>query len=288
MKKFLINTAIIISTTLLLSTIITFASVRILRQSIFYLSPDKNIVILGDSHTECAINDNILTNATNLSQSGTGYLYSYCILRELLKTNPQIDTIVLSFFDQSLSKKYDDILYSKDRTKFKLPPLIAFMQSNEISLLTKDITVIINAYLEVPIITLQSIIKSFHYPIYKIGGYLALNRDKLKVDIQRYDSIDLSVNVIDKNTIQYQALEKIKNLCSEKDITLILINTPTYKPELYSNQTVFNQQIKEYLPDFTYRDYSEFKLEDNCFGDIGHLNYKGATKFSTYLKKNGL
>ncbi|KAA6316169.1 hypothetical protein EZS27_033485 [termite gut metagenome] len=36
----------------------------------------EKVLILGDSHTECAINDTIFTNSYNYSQSAEPFIYS--------------------------------------------------------------------------------------------------------------------------------------------------------------------------------------------------------------------
>jgi hypothetical protein len=67
---------------------------------------------------------------------------------------------------------------------------------------------------------------------------------------------------------------------------LILINTPVYKPEIYESIDKLNDFYDTYLSGVKYLDYSAFPLPDSCYGDIGHLNYKGAQIFSKYLQEN--
>ncbi|MDR0371726.1 MAG: hypothetical protein LBH80_07760, partial [Prevotellaceae bacterium] len=40
-----------------------------------------------------------------------------------------------------------------------------------------------------------------------------------------------------------------------------------------------------YMPDVKYMDYSTFQLPDSCYGDVTHLNYRGARIFSQYLQE---
>ena len=47
----------------------------------------KNILIVGNSHTECSVNDSIISNSVNLSQSASSYFYSYMKIREFTKYN---------------------------------------------------------------------------------------------------------------------------------------------------------------------------------------------------------
>ena len=46
----------------------------------------KNILILGDSHTENAINDSIFSNSLNYSASADAYIFSYVKLKAILNS----------------------------------------------------------------------------------------------------------------------------------------------------------------------------------------------------------
>ncbi|MDR2414458.1 MAG: hypothetical protein LBD64_05695, partial [Odoribacteraceae bacterium] len=86
--------------------------------------------------------------------------------------------------------------------------------------------------------------------------------------------------------LQKEYLLKIVDLCRSRNVELILINTPTYKPEKYGNLDKLRAYYNTYLPGVKYMDYSAFPLPDSCYGDISHLNYKGAEVFSKYLQEN--
>ncbi|MDR0427925.1 MAG: hypothetical protein LBH12_04905, partial [Dysgonamonadaceae bacterium] len=80
-------------------------------------------------------------------------------------------------------------------------------------------------------------------------------------------------------------LLKIAELCKSRDVELILLNVPMYKPEVYGDNELANDFHDAYLSDVKYMDYSAFTLPDSCYRDIGHLNYRGARIFSQYLQE---
>jgi len=49
------------------------------------LEQNKSTIVLGDSHTECGLNDNIIENITNLSYSSDTYFWAgvYSFLVEI-------------------------------------------------------------------------------------------------------------------------------------------------------------------------------------------------------------
>jgi hypothetical protein len=104
MKIFLLNIIkfFCINITIVIVAVVTVYS--ILSGASFAVPKDKNILIVGDSHTECAIDDSIFTRSFNISQSGTAYLYSYIKLRKILVENSHIDTVLVSFHGGSIKK----------------------------------------------------------------------------------------------------------------------------------------------------------------------------------------
>jgi hypothetical protein len=122
------------------------------------------------------------------------------------------------------------------------------------------------------------------YTDIEAGRYWKLSRDKLQEDIARSD--EHVITRIGFSPYPRKYLLKIADLCKSKDVTLILINVPIYKPEIYGNTDDVDAFFNTYLQGTIYADYSAFSLPDSCRGDIGHLNYKGAELFSQYLQEH--
>jgi hypothetical protein len=110
-KKFLFG--ILLYATL--SSVILIAALggvySIISSSSFKIPEEKNIIVVGDSHTQCAINDSIFSRSINISQGGTAYLYSYIKLRKFLNENPHIDTVLVSFHGGSIQRSQDEWIF---------------------------------------------------------------------------------------------------------------------------------------------------------------------------------
>ena len=65
---------------------------------------------------------------------------------------------------------------------------------------------------------------------------------------------------------------------------MILIRSPQHQYYSgYSNESNYQKVRKERFDSIDYLDFSKFKLENKDFGDLDHLNYKGAKIFSVWF-----
>ena len=69
----------------------------------YNIAKDKNILILGDSHTEVSLNDSIISNSINFSLGTSSYFHSYIKLKYILSNNEHIDTLILGYSFNSLT-----------------------------------------------------------------------------------------------------------------------------------------------------------------------------------------
>ena len=86
----------------------------------FTIDSDKNVLVLGNSHPECAINDSILPNYFNLAQSGSAYFYDYLKLREVVNHNPQIDTLIIGYSYGDLKESMNNWITDEDKIDYKM------------------------------------------------------------------------------------------------------------------------------------------------------------------------
>ncbi len=88
------------------------------------------------------------------------------------------------------------------------------------------------------------------------------------------------------STLQSEYLEKIIVLCKEKNINLVLLNTPLqehyYKlvPEKFISAYYSYMKELEDKYNIVLYDYPQQKYPDEYFGDGNHLNRKGASVFT--------
>tara|TARA_B110000444_G_C18808528_1_gene581319 strand:- start:43 stop:912 length:870 start_codon:yes stop_codon:yes gene_type:complete len=284
MKKLINRTLLFLTISAIISLLLGVLSVVITNKTFnFEFKKSQNILVVGNSHTECSINDKILTNSVNISQSASSYFYSYIKVREFIKRNPSIDTIIISFSDNDLFSEKEEWFSSSEKIKNKMTRTIfLFNKEDYLSLFYSN-----------PLATsLQSFIlysDFFNFYMHKrsvIGGYNKLNKNKIKESILEFNQnkpeIDFNIS-----TTELKYLLKIYELSQKEDIHLILLNTPIH-PLLQDHFSVINDRNQKIastkMANATYLDHSTFKLDNPMFADLSHLNDKGSLTYSLFLK----
>ena len=273
--------------------VLVFGTYFIATSVSFEISEDKDIIIIGDSHTECAIDDNIFLRAVNISQSGNSYLYSYVKLRKFIDANPQVNNVLLSFHGGSITKSRDEWIIGNKCILSHVPNHFSLFHREEVLLLINK-PGFISAILKSPLKSIKAVLnlltkKKTTYKDLIIGGYLKLDRDKLEEDNERHKNS--GETQVEKTLFEYSQYElnyllKIVELCHAKNVELILFNSPTYNSEKFGNKFALMDFYNKYFSEIKYLDFSDFDIPEYGYGDIGHLNYKGAEIFSRYLGDN--
>jgi hypothetical protein len=262
------------------------------KKELLRLSEDIRIIFAGDSHVECSVNDNLVANSINIAQSGEAYLYSFAKIKSLLEYNDQITTVFIGY-------SYGDLLKDKETSwLFADAFVIEFVKTYNYLLSDYDKSIIFRnnpkAYLKGLIRTVYENCVTFIQSLFdnsdekrkirNYGGYLYLVRDKLQEDI---NMIETYINEpLEKSLLQEEYLNMLSQYCQEKSVKLILLNTPKY--DLYNlnlNRDIIRNwnSFRQSLPCDSLLDLSTFNMPDSCFGDMTHLNYRGAELFSCYL-----
>lgn len=252
------------------------------------LPENCNIVFLGNSHIECAINDTILKNSFNFGRSADKTEFIYSKVKLLKKYNPELDTIVIGYDNvlcyQSADSVFNSGLYSP-----------YFFDTHNLSTITKLLTKSSFGYIESHIShpfdwfklyqfgesTIKS--KSNITDMSNLGGYLYLTRDKLKEDIKRRATIKMDKNrSFDELSIYF--LDETLKFCQENGMTVIFLCPPQHK-KCFLDSTYYREYYTKNYNNIKYYDFKDMQLPDSCFGDLNHLNYKGARVFSEFLEK---
>jgi hypothetical protein len=260
------------------------------KQQILKINEEITSVFAGDSHIECAVNDSLILNSINIAQSGEAYMYTYLKIKSLLEYNNHIRTIFIGYSLQ-------DVLKSTEERWLFLDQFVVEQVSNYNYLMGKAEKTLI--FKKNPKACLKgmvdSVLKSFSFflrsylsddkndKIMQFGGYECTVRNKLQDDIKINSFLGKK---FETGLVQLKYLGMISELCHQKSIKLVLLNTPKnkYFKTKYDKETSHNWlAISNFFPNDSLLDYSEFTMPDSCFYDMEHLNYMGATKFSKYL-----
>ncbi len=266
-------------------TLVTVVNKLILKEvDPFVLDSNVNVLILGDSHTKFAFNDKILSNTKNFSNSADSYFYSFQKLKQIVKYNSQIDTVLMSFSKHNLDKDIETRwLFNSSHLRHRLKLYFPLLNMDDMMFLFEN----------KPMDLLSGFFNQIYFPIYvqdgeeRFGGYEKNYENVLKSQIEKFkkgESFNDSVFVEADSEIKY--LNKIISFCNSKKIHLILISTPLHKV-LHDQEKDICGVYKKYFSDIPYLNYSSFEMGDSCFTDLVHLNTCGAASFSKKIKSEG-
>ncbi len=284
MKKLINRTLLFLTISAIFSLLLGFLSVVITNKTFnFEFKKYQNILIVGNSHTECSISDKILSNSVNISQSASSYFYSYIKVREFVKRNPTIDTVIISFSDNDLFSEKEKWFSSTEKIRNKMTRMIFLFNTEDY----------LTLFCSNPITTsLQSfIVYSDFYNLYIhrrsfIGGYNQFNKNKIKESILEFNQDTPKIDYKIAHT-ELKYLLKIYELCEKEGVHLILLNSPVH-PVLQSHFSLIKDRnykiASEKMTNATFLDHSSYKLDNSMFADLSHLNGTGSISYSLFLK----
>lgn len=248
------------------------------------LPDDVHTVYMGNSTIETSVNDTIVPHSFNMGKSAEHIEFVYAKIKMLKRANPQIDTLVVGLDDIILYKE-DDEDWSKHFinspfffTEFDIDDHISNLRNFSFKWNSGYLSSMYNGlgwfYL--------TISKSGSPRDLAVGEYLYLVRDKLQLDIKknlaghskRHNPDDVSDGIL-------HYFRKIISFCKDNDITLVFITTPKHKEVWHQN--CYREIHSKYFPEIPLYDFTEITYPDSCYGDVVHLNYRGARVFSEQL-----
>lgn len=254
--------------------IVTFTRPRLCHR------PDKTTLILGTSRIQYGFDDSFMPTMWNVGLNADNYNLMYWKLKLLHKYNAQIDNVILEVDQITLFGYFEGI-------ESKLHPYYWDVMDFDdwISLAENDRTILMNPFDWVKTaIPVKSIFSTQEFQNLGLGGYSILERDKiaeaLTADRENQSPVDCIVN-----DLQIEYLDKIVAYCQQNSIRIEFISMPSYptkRVELGHRKA--NQYIEKHYPNIKYHDYELIELADSCYGDIAHLNYKGAAALAEIMK----
>jgi len=256
----------------------------------------KNIdtVILGDSHTQCSINDSTLTGVANISQRSEEYFLTYNVLKKFIPEKWDVKVVVLGCGFHSFVKQRKDVVtstqYEKklDRICYHYFTILDFDSKKNI--IVGNLYGVLKRMGQVFKNVLYAVVNNYkEYKKYDFIGkyyrsnYSNLTQETTKSTLNRhyYHAVGFS-----ENQIEY--IDRIIQYCEMNNIRLVLVNTPINRqysekiPQKFKDN--YYKHINKYRHRVVFWDFHDFPLEDSCFGDADHLNFRGATIFTKVIK----
>ncbi len=256
---------------------------------ILKLEHDKNYVVLGHSHSECAYDDGFIDKFKNVSQSGEAYLYTYLKAEKLIKQNENLEFIFLEFTNNQIQSSMDIWIKDKEFIEARYPDYSSFMSYTEYQIMASlnlsKLLLEIPSGIEQNILFIKNRKSNF---LNNYGRHLKLDKLLVKQDLLKIDSLyaieQSKSKEVSKLNIKY--LKKIIELCRNKGVQIVLIRTPFHPLYLLNkNQDLYNAFIKSDFKDVKYLDFSRFQLELNELADTQHLNKWGAERYSKWFNE---
>ncbi len=273
------------------------------------LRPEAQVLVLGDSHPECAVNDLKYPIFENRARSAEIYFLTYFKLKNILERKPKLQAICIAYNYFSLAKGRQELFYDKKQEGYR-----HFFQSKDISIwrnlhnnprhygyTTKDnaISIFFSSYFA-SIECIKNLIKyqrpNYSHLVEYKGAFLhkhtkSINIEKITLKMQKPEK-----SIAKRTDGEYQAadleemmLRLMLDLAKEHNIPVVLINTPEHPIKVNNTaQNAIDYHLKvaedlkrEYGVHFL--NYHDMDLPDNCFYDLGHLNVEGANRFTPIL-----
>lgn len=257
----------------------------------FRLPEGRRTLILGDSQMEYALNDSILTGAVNLAQGGEAYLYAYGKARRFIAEDPDLDTIWVSYNLNSLERRQRILTRSTRYSRYKIPYNFFLFGMKEASLFI-DQGSAYETIARTPWLRRNYVKKLLKrkttFRDLSFGGYTHSDRNKLAVDVAYKDSLLKAGAVPDPGfgdaPDQVEYLLRLVDLCHEKGIVCILVNTPVHPIiKAHADTAAYYRFWRERMPNVPLWDHASWAIPDSCYGDATHLNQHGARLYSGYL-----
>lgn len=259
----------------------------------FRLKTNPSYIVLGHSHPTYAFNDSLIKDFVNISQPGESYFNTYFKTKQIIESNPTVEVVFIEFSNNQIHEIMNDWTWVKEYMRFGFSRYSPFMDYSHKALLAKhNVIGFLNSIAWAIQTNTQRIMTNDFEYIKDIGGHEYLDRslpDSLMNSTAVADSISDPLKVSHVNLIY---LEKIVNYVKERGKQVILIRSPVHKKyPYYSNENLYQEIKNRKFSHIEYLDFTKFPLEQAEFADFGHLNHKGAAKFSSWfsnLLQNGL
>ncbi|UOE51669.1 hypothetical protein MTO98_11330 [Mucilaginibacter sp. SMC90] len=205
-----------------------------------------------------------------------------------LSQNPQISTVLVEFSNNQIATKMDDWTWGYTYMSNMFPQYASFMDVSDWEVLARHNSKYFMNCVGIAARTNLGRTFSFNYDFTgKTGGYLKIDTDK---HIRASDVANMKPQTMagkdSISTVNIQYLRKIVDYCKSKHKNIFLIRSPQHPLyEYLDNEATFSSVRKQNFSDVEFLDFNNFPLNPDEFADLGHLNFKGASRYSAYINQ---
>ncbi len=291
MKYFLRKTAIFCFILGCITLLLMLVSNRIIdKGDYFKIKNTTKYIILGHSHAECDYNDLIISGLENFGQSSEIYYYTYLKTKKIIEANPQVKTVFIEFTNNRIDKekgyniwsdKYLSLRYSLYAPLMNFEDVVSMFIHNPKAILNSQFL----SFKENLLFFLKSDPNFINHK--RWGGYLYLNRDKtdsLVKTLPKDTTVKYVVPELSDPNMGY--LSQTIDFCTQHQVAVYLIRSPLHPrwPNL-NNEPSFQKLLKTKFATVEFLDFKNFPLKTTEYGDLNHLNHKGAKIYSQFFDR---
>ena len=244
---------------------------------------EGSILIMGDSHLKTALDPSVLPESSNVCSGAESYVMTFYKLKKLIRENPQINEIFLSFSYNNFSA-YQELRLNGSKAKsqfiryyeilpFDLPEQIEINDSKFYHTYIRELAL---------------------YPNYFESKYLG-GFEKHEPGIERSDLTE-TINkhyypegeFVGISTYARAYLDSIAQFTKSKEILLTLVAAPlhdAYREKVPTEIQAHYSEVKSAMEEqgIPVLDFIDLPLDDVFFKDYDHLNYEGAKQFTARI-----
>lgn len=271
------------------------------------LHPDKfrlphNIqtLVMGDSHTQTAINPDDFENMLNVSLSAEPLFCTYYKMKFILDKNPQVKTVILGC-------SYHNLAFTADSALFKAPVIMEryypLLDRQGRDILMKQSGILdyyFRYWFRLPakpyaFTSSRGLFRNVPKEDLKFWGFYYASKGSVLDTVaiknaghNRY--YDNEGNYRGMSETMVNALFEIAEYCKNNGIQLILFNAPVHRlyaeriPEqAYNEYAGLIDSLETYF-DAEYLNLFNMELPDSMYGDQDHVNASGSKLISQFIE----
>ncbi len=281
-KFFKLTLSYLVALTILIFILTSFSEYVVDQKASFKLNNSPKYVILGHSHPACAFNDSLIENTINLSNPGESYFYTYFKAKKLIEDNPSIEVIFIEFTNNQINESMNNWIWGEAFMNDRYPKYSPFLKFDDKMILARNNIYDFSTSISLSLKENSGRLLTQNYSYSKnIGGYRYLERNKTDSLIKALPNDNSNSKEIKISERNLEYLSKTIQLCQDHNKRVVLIRSPLHhKYSGYSNEDVYQDIRKKRFGSIEYLDFANFPLNNSEFGDLEHLNHKGAARFS--------
>jgi hypothetical protein len=203
----------------------------------------------------------------------------------VLSQNPQVEAVLIEFSNNQIDEKMNEWTWGYKYMSNLFPKYTPFMDKADFDLLIKNNPGDFMNCLSISTRNnLARVLTSNYEFTGTIGGYLRLDHSQTNSTADSSNSPSNKITGQGLSYVNIQYLQKIITYCTDHHKKVFLVRSPQHRNyEYLKNEKEFLRIKNTLFSSVEFLDFNDFPLQEDEFADFGHLNYKGASKFSKWF-----